>query len=187
VCCILEGLQRKAAHNLCPNSVTKPCVFVRLWAPVWQVKTAPTYYFRKRVALGAIAGASLVGTVGMRCDDGAVLYINGIEVRVRSPAECWDRSMLQCLYSLGRATVWSDPKSPDYHVCTRTDTYVGLRAVDLCVGQIARRNMPSGAILHSTMASTGFQNVSMSNFVETFQIPAGVLISGGCLDSIGTQ
>jgi hypothetical protein len=65
-----------------------------------QVKTSPTYYYRKKVTISVGSSMQLTAVVGVRCDDGAVLYINGQEV--------------------------------------------------------GRRNMPTGAIGHSTMAATGY-------------------------------
>lgn len=65
-----------------------------------QVRTSPTYYYRKKVTISVGSSMQLTAVVGVRCDDGAVLYINGQEV--------------------------------------------------------GRRNMPTGAIGHNTMAATGY-------------------------------
>ncbi len=49
-----------------------------------QVKTSPTYYYRKKITVTVGSTMQLTGVVGVRCDDGAIVYINGVEVGRRN-------------------------------------------------------------------------------------------------------
>ena len=89
VCCFRSAPWLACPMCECVNCRPKRCSAPHRFppSPHHQIKTAPTYYFRKRVTVNAVSTASLLGTVGMRCDDGAVLYINGVEVRPAPPTD----------------------------------------------------------------------------------------------------
>lgn len=117
---------------------------------VFSFRTAAAYYFRKKVALASQVALSAI----LLFDDGAVVYVNGIEVSFafvvcfsRHPAQS-GKSLIPFGYV---STHWC---LPDW--------------------QVYRTNMPTGTITSTTWASRS----SSDDQEESFSIPLSATVAG---------